>query len=131
MSDINKNLDDLLDLPPSQIEDDLNTIDVTGKSDADFARENIREMILKGNKLLDELSNIAIQSEIPQAFEVSARLLQNLSGLNKDLMEIQKRKKDLLTMTKGNSANAAIIGDKAAVFIGSTAELLKTIKENK
>lgn len=131
MSDINKNLDDLLDLPPPQIEDDLNTIDVTGKSDADFARENIREMILKGNKLLDELSNIAIQSEIPQAFDISARLIQNLSGLNKDLMEIQKRKKDLLTMNKGNSANAAIIGDKAAVFIGSTAELLKTIKENK
>jgi GTPase SAR1 family protein len=131
MVDINKNLDDLLDLPPTQIEDDLNTIDVTGKSDADFARENIREMILKGNKLLDELSNIAIQSEIPQAFDVSARLIQNLSGLNKDLMEIQKRKKDLLTMNKGNSANATIIGDKAAVFIGSTAELLKTIKENK
>ena len=93
--------------------------------DADYARKNIRELIEKGNSAIDNLLLVAKQSEHPRAFEVAAGLIKNLSDLNKDLLEIQKRKKDLSPSQTPNKSNINV--DKA-VFIGSTTELLKQLK---
>jgi hypothetical protein len=57
-----------------------------------------------------------------------AGMLKNLSDMNKDLLEIQKRKQDL-TGVKTNPSNDVNI-DKA-VFVGSTAELMKLLKSEK
>jgi hypothetical protein len=65
---------------------------------------------------------------IPRAYEVAAGLIKNLSDLNKDLLEIQKRKKDLSPQETSNVKNINV--DKA-VFVGSTAELVKLLKTNK
>jgi hypothetical protein len=50
-----------------------------------------------------------------------------LSDLNKDLMEIQKRKKDLAPQ----SQRSGDINVDKAVFVGSTTELVKFLKNNK
>jgi len=131
MASINENLDDLLDLPPSTVDNDLNTIDITGKNDADFARENIRELILKGNKLFDDISNVAKESENAFAFDSATKLLRSLSILNKDLMEIQKRKKDLLGVGSQKLSHDDANGSNAVIFTGSTAELLRVIRKEK
>jgi regulatory protein YycH of two-component signal transduction system YycFG len=55
-------------------------------------------------------------------------MIKNLSDMNKDLLEIQKRKQDLQPKVTNNTQNLNI--DKA-VFVGSTAELLKQLRENK
>ena len=95
--------------------------------DAEYARVNIRALITKGNLAMDNLLHVAKESEHPRAYEVAANMLKNLADMNKDLMEIQKRKKDLLPHeTKSNSMNI----DKA-VFVGSTTELVKFLKNNK
>jgi hypothetical protein len=54
-------------------------------------------------------------------------MLKNLADMNKDLMEIQKRKKDLtgVAESKGN------INVDKAVFVGSTTELVKFLKSSK
>ena len=96
--------------------------------DADFARQNIRELIEKGNLAVDGILNVAKESEHPRAYEVAANLIKNLSDLNKDLMEIQKRKKDLDPQAAKRSGDVNV--DKA-VFVGSTTELVKFLKNNK
>ena len=68
---------------------------------------------------------VSKHSESPRAYEVAANLIKNLSDLNKDLLEVQKRKKDLV-VEKSSGVNV----DKA-VFVGSTAELMKLLKTNK
>ena len=84
-------------------------------------------MISKGNSAIDNLLLVANASEHPRAYEVAANLIKNLSDLNKDLMEIQKRKKDLAPQSqRGGDINV----DKA-VFVGSTTELVKFLKNNK
>ena len=98
------------------------------EDDADFARSNIRDLIQKGNVAIDNLLQVANASEHPRAYEVAAGLIKNLGDLNKDLMEIQKRKRDLdPTQSKNNSTTNI---DKA-VFVGSTTELVKFLKNNK
>lgn len=96
--------------------------------DAEYARANIKRLITKGNKAIDKLLLVAGESEAPRAYEVIATMLKNIADLNKDLLELHKRKKDLEPKDYGRSN---INVDKAIVFTGSTTELLKIIKQNK
>ena len=96
-------------------------------ADAEFARDNIRELVTQGNQAVNELMLIARDGQHPRAFEVLSGLMKNLADMNKDLLEIQKRKKDLTP--KAESQNNLNI-DKA-VFVGSTAELVKMLKTQK
>ena len=100
---------------------------LTVEDDAEYARQNLRKLIEKGNVAADHIVEIAKQSEHPRAFEVAANMLKNLADMNKDLMEIQKRKKDLtgVAESKGN------INVDKAVFVGSTTELVKFLKSSK
>ncbi len=96
-------------------------------ADAEFARDNIRELVTQGNQAVNELMLIARDGQHPRAFEVLSGLMKNLADMNKDLLEIQKRKKDLAPKTESqNNLNI----DKA-VFVGSTAELVKMLKTQK
>ena len=130
MKKLNETLSEVLDLEPiettaTEIVPVTNTV---ANDDADFARQNIRELIEKGNLAVDGILNVAKESEHPRAYEVAANLIKNLSDLNKDLMEIQKRKKDLDPQAAKRSGDVNV--DKA-VFVGSTTELVKFLKNNK
>ena len=128
MNKLNQTLSEVLDVEPIGSTELLPATPVTKvDDDADFARDNIRTLIEKGNLAVDGILHVAKESEHPRAYEVAANLIKNLSDLNKDLMEIQKRKKDLAPQSqRGGDINV----DKA-VFVGSTTELVKFLKNNK
>ena len=128
MNKLNQTLSEVLDVEPIGSTELLPATPVTKvDDDADFARDNIRTLIEKGNLAVDGILHVAKESEHPRAYEVAANLIKNLSDLNKDLMEIQKRKKDLAPQSqRGGDINV----DKA-VFVGSTTELVKFLKSNK
>lgn len=127
MNKLNNNLSDILDIEPMMqkkeviVVEDKENID----DDAEFARQNIRGLIEKGNDAIDGILNVAKASDHPRAYEVAANMLKHLTDMNKDLMEIQKRKKDL--QPKESSPTNGINVDKA-VFVGSTKELVKLLK---
>ena len=137
MKSIDKNLSDIFDIDPIT---PTNVIEVkeiavveikdsTIEDDVEFARQNIKKLINKGGVAFDNLLLVANESEQPRAYEVVATLIKNLSDLNKDLLELQKRKKDLQgSDDKKQSGNVNV--DKA-VFVGSTTELVKFLKNNK
>lgn len=133
MKKIDQNLSEILDIEPIEVLDKkqneiLPTSNADIESDAEFARQNIRGLLEKGETAVNELAAVARDSQHPRAYEVMATLIKNLSDMNKDLMEIQKRKKDLNETGKNAAQNINV--DKA-VFIGSTADLIKQIKANK
>lgn len=134
MKKLNENLSEIFDVEPIEIKEQKSNVPVVIdnnenviESDTDYARKNIRSLIEKGNDAMDKLLMVADQSEHPRAYEVAAGLIKNLADLNKDLLELQKRKRDL--QPKESAQNNLNI-DKA-VFVGSTAELVKMIKSNK
>ena len=129
MNKLNQTLSEVLDVEPIGSTELLPATPVTKvDDDAEFARENIRTLIEKGNLAVDGILHVAKESEHPRAYEVAAGLIKNLADLNKDLLEIQKRKRDLdPTQSKGNSTTNIY----KAVFVGSTTELVKFLKNNK
>lgn len=130
MKKTNEKLSEILDIEPiifdksneiQTVETNINSID----DDSEFARQNIRQLIEKGNDAIDGILNVAKASDHPRAYEVAANMLKHLTDMNKDLMEIQKRKKDL--QPKESLPTNGINVDKA-VFVGSTKELVKLLK---
>jgi hypothetical protein len=136
MKNLNEKLSETLDIEPIEVTEFSPvmhpvTISVEEDSvvdDAEFARCNIRSLIEKGNVAMDQLLHVAKESEHPRAYEVAAGLIKNLSELNKDLLEIQKRRKDLNPQESASIKNVNV--DKA-VFVGSTAELVKLLRASK
>jgi hypothetical protein len=134
MKKLNDNLSDILDVEPivydiENTKQNQHSIQNISKDsiddDTEFARNNIRDLIEKGNNAIDGLLSVAKASDHPRAYEVAANMLKSLTDMNKDLMEIQKRKKDL--QPKETSTTNGINVDKA-VFVGSTKELVKLLK---
>lgn len=99
------------------------------EDDAEFARKNIRELITKGKTAVDNILHVAKESEHPRAYEVAGGLIKNLADLNKDLMDIHKKKKDVAPVAAGPRLPGVTV-DKA-IFVGSTTELVKLIKQQK
>ncbi len=141
MTKLNENLSTLLDIEPIKFEDNSNLVIENGESlpvvsdnavdeDTEYSRKNIKELISKGNMAFDQLLHVAKESEHPRAYEVVATMIKNLSDLNKDLLDLQKKKKDL-SPKDYSSKSQNINVDKAVVFTGSTNELIKLIKQNK
>ena len=133
MKKLNENLSELFDVEPIKEEPKVETLPAVVEyadpvnADAEFARDNIRELVTQGNQAVNELMLIARDGQHPRAFEVLSGLMKNLADMNKDLLEIQKRKKDLAPKAElQNNLNI----DKA-VFVGSTAQLVKMLKNQK
>jgi hypothetical protein len=93
-------------------------------SDFEFARNNIRELAEKGKVAVDNILQVASATDHPRAYEVAANLLKSMADINKDLIELQKKKRDLMPQKE----QPQITVDKA-VFVGSTSDLIKQIKQ--
>jgi hypothetical protein len=138
MKNLDKNLSQIFDIEPILVEESLpetNTeivvVEETSEVETDYqhARKNIKELTIKGNDALDKLIRVADESEHPRAYEVVATLMKTMADLNKDLLDIQKKKRDLVGKEVVSSDNSINV-DKA-VFVGSTSDLIKLIKNNR
>ena len=135
MKKLNDNLSEIFDVEPMQQPEVLPAVKPTTElvandeveADAALARKNIKGLLDKGGAAIDNLLLVAQESEHPRAYEVAANFIKTLGDLNKDLLEIQKQKQSLRPIEVNNQS----INVEKAVFVGSTAELLKQIRENK
>lgn len=103
--------------------------DETVQDDFDYARDNMRQLISKGQNALDGILTIASGSEHPRAYEVAAALMKTMAETNKDLLELQKTKK---VLQKEDPKAPQLEGPQNVtnnLFVGSTAELQKMLKD--
>jgi len=128
MSETDKSLSELLntDYIPAIKEDKPITIhqDASENSDADYSRSNYYNLIERGNEALEGILEVAKESQHPRAYEVAANMIKNLSDVTEKLMILQKQQQEL----KPKEQVPTNINVDKAVFVGSTAELLKKLK---
>jgi len=137
MSKIDDNLSEILNIEPvvktSQEVSTIASIPITEtatdtQTDYDLTRQTIRALMRKGEEALDELLFVAKQSESPRAYEVVAGMIKNISEVTKELIDLQKKMKDL---NEESSKSTGGVNVQNAVFVGSTAELQKLIRQSK
>jgi hypothetical protein len=118
--------------PPAVIEttvvEDVGAVDQ--QADYALARKTFRALIDKGNNAIEDLTDLAKQSESPRAYEVLSTLMKTVADTTKDLYDLQKKTKDLNKEDKSRPQDEQRINVEKAVFVGSTAELLKQVKSN-
>ena len=104
-------------------------INDNGNKDNDFqyARENLYDIIEKGRDAMEELLEIAKAEESPRAFEVFGQLLKNMTDTQSTLMELHQKKQKLENDGERQEVNKAQ-NVTNALFVGSTADLLKLVK---
>ncbi len=94
-------------------------------ADYNFSREQYHSLIDKGNEALEELLAVAKESESARAYEVTAQLVRTLSDTTKELLELQKSKKEIEKEVKDPSTV------NNSLFIGSTKELQDLLNKKK
>ena len=99
------------------------------EKDTDFryARENMYHIIERGRDAMDELLEIAKAEESPRAFEVFGQLLKNMTDTQEKLMELH-RKKQIIENDGERQEVTKAQNVTNALFVGSTADLLKLVK---
>jgi hypothetical protein len=115
-----------LNLPP--IPEKSKIVDLVPKiqnDDYEYARQNLYDVIEKGSDALEHIMDIAKQSESPRAFEVVTNLIKTMVDANKDLLELQKKNKELMKSDEPEHKNVTNNN-----LILTTADLLKMIKNN-
>lgn len=126
-----KKLDDILGVAPSQ-NTEITTVEAEVlpahtnsqvENDFEFARENLMDVITKGQEAMFDMMDVAKQSQHPRAYEVLSTMINTLVGANKDLLDLQTKKKKLLE----NQPNADAQTVTNNLFVGSTAELQKML----
>ena len=131
MSEVDKNLAEILntDYVPA-VKEDNKPITIHQEEsvdpDAHYSRANYYNLIEKGNEALDGILEVAKESQHPRAYEVAANMIKNLSDVTEKLMILQKQQQEL--KPKEQLATQQNIAIDKAVFVGSTADLLKKLK---
>ena len=135
MSDDKKDpLSDALNMAPLEKSKAVNEIIVAAHSDSakkdfELARLNLHTIISNGMAALEELGNVADQSQSARVYEVYATMMKTIVDANKDLMELQKKIRDIDAADAPVGAEARTINNN--LFVGSTSELQKMIENIK
>jgi len=99
------------------------------EKDYNYARDNIYEIIENGQEALEELMEVAKNSQHPRAYEVLHQTVKTLVDSNEKLLTLQKQKKELDTENKGKTMPGVNV--EQAVFVGNTTDLQKLIDKQK
>ncbi len=102
--------------------DRLTKDDIT--RDYEYTRGNLYSIIEKGQEAIDGILEIAQESEMPRAYEVAGQLIKSVSDATDKLIDLQKKLKDVNEEQSKGPTNVT-----NALFVGSTADLAKLIKQ--
>ncbi len=122
MSDNLSEIFDVNPLPSTEVVQVSNKLDQRIGSDADYARNNIKDLIDTARTALQHALDVAVQSESPRAYEVLANLINTSADLNTKLVDVHQREQRM----SGGDTKAAPQTQNVTnnvVFSGTSAEL--------
>ena len=95
------------------------------EKDYEYTRANLYSLIEKGQESLNGIMELAGESASPRAYEVAGQIIKSVADTTDKLMELQKKVKEV-DEEKANTTNNVT---NNAVFVGSTSDLSKMIKQ--
>ena len=94
------------------------------RNDYEYTRGNLYSIIEKGQEAINGILELAQESDMPRAYEVAGQLIKSVSDATDKLMDLQKKLKDVNEEQQLKGPNTV----NNALFVGSTAELAKLLK---
>ena len=129
-------IDKALNIESSIVEVDsesieVNTVDsiskeIDIKKDYEYTRANLYSLIEKGQEAINGILEVAGEGDSPRAYEVAGQLIKSVGDVTDKLMDLQKKLKEVEEDTSSKTTNNVT---NNALFVGSTAELSKLLKQ--
>ena len=132
MSKIDDKLNEVLDIANDvsveEVKKTLPAVPEDKDPDIDFetGRKNLYNLIDKGNEAIDGILDLAKEGEHPRAYEVAGQLIKTVSEVSQNLLDLQDKLKKIKEVPNTGPKNVT-----NALFVGSTTELQKMLKEKK
>ena len=132
MSKINDKLNEVLDIANDvtveEVKKTLPTEPEDKDPDKDFetGRKNLYNLLDKGNEAIDGILELAKEGEHPRAYEVAGQLIKTVSEVSQNLLDLQDKLKKVKEIPNTGPKNVT-----NALFVGSTTELQKMLKDKK
>ena len=95
------------------------------KKDYEYTRANLYSLIEKGQEAINGIMELAGEGGSPRAYEVAGQLIKSVGDVTDKLIDLQKKLKDVEEDTVKTTNNVT----NNAVFVGSTSELSKLLKQ--
>ena len=132
MNKINDKLNEILDIADEvsveEVKKTLPAVPEDKDPDIDFetGRKNLYNLLDKGNEAIDGILELAKEGEHPRAYEVAGQLIKTVSEVSQNLLDLQDKLKKVKEIPEKGPKNVT-----NALFVGSTTELQKMLKEKK
>ena len=94
------------------------------QNDYEYSRGQLYNLVEKGQEAINGILDVARNSDHPRAYEVAGNLIKNVADITDKLVDLQGKMKDINQETKKTTNNVT-----NAMFVGSTSELQKMLKE--
>lgn len=93
--------------------------------DANYVRTNLYDVIEKGSDALEELVEIAKQSQSPRAFEVISTLISTITSSSMELLKNQQVAREIVEVADDEPKVGKIEANN--VFFGTTSEVTSNL----
>jgi len=131
MSTFEDNMEEIfnIDLSEKTVEIVKSEKDITEEAESDYVhtRNNLYDLIEKGQKAIEGALDVAQESNHPRAYEVAVNAIKQVADMTDKLIDLQKKMKDLNKEDRKASPNTV----NNSIFFGSTADLQKMLKRGK
>ena len=94
-------------------------------SDYEYTRGNLYSLIEKGQEAINGILELAQEGQQPRSYEVVGQLIKSVGDVSDKLIDLQQKMKDL----NKDDAKSSPTTVNNALFVGSTAELQKLLKD--
>ena len=98
--------------------------DNNSKNDYDYSRDTYYELLEKGKEALEDMINVARESEHPRAYEVLSGMIKNISDVNDRLMDLNKKQKD----HEKKDDIKQVENQQNNFYLGSTADIQRMLQ---
>lgn len=126
-------INDALDLTPlPQSNTSLTVVEETKEltsheADVEDARDNLINAVDLSQQAVQDMLNIAQQSQHPKAYEVLNSLIKTYADISMGVVDLQLKKQRLDGKSKSSSDDPQTINNN--LFVGSTADLQKMLDD--
>ena len=104
-------------VPPPSDEEDI-------ENDYKYQRENFYNLVERGSDAIEGILELAKEGEHPRAYEVAGNLIKQVAEVTEKLGDLQEKMRRLKEVPDNAPKNVT-----NALFVGSTAELQKMMKD--
>ena len=95
------------------------------EKDYDYTRGNLYSLIEKGQEAINGIMEVAGETASPRAYEVAGQLIKSVADTTDKLADLHKKVKEI----EADNPKTQSTVTNNALFVGSTAELQKMLKD--